>query len=135
MVKHPSLLFSSLLLVTLAQTIANPAQAGTHWLKKVAGTYEGKIWSAGVLLPTTTKFTFHGDGSMTGSYEADEDGLIIPGTLYTCKPVKARTIACIWDDFYGRGGAVFTFNPKYSKFEGHWTEATGSKQYPWRGSR
>jgi hypothetical protein len=135
MVKHPSLLFTSLLLVTLVQSLAHPAQAATNWLQRVAGTYEGKIWSAGVLLPTTTQFTFNSDGSVTGTYEADEGGLIIPGTLSGCKPVKARTIACVWDDFYGRGGAVFTFNAKYSKFEGYWTEATGTTQYPWRGSR
>ncbi|PSB02056.1 hypothetical protein [Merismopedia glauca] len=133
--KNPTLLFTSFLLVTLAQNLANPAQAATNWLQRVAGTYEGKIWSAGVLIPTTTKFTFNADGSVTGTYEADEGGLIIPGTISECKPVKGRTISCVWDDFYGKGGASFTFNAKYSKFEGHWTEGQSKTKYPWRGSR
>lgn len=130
-----ALLFASFLLVTLAQNLNSPARAETNWMQKVAGTYQGKIWSDNVLLPVNTTFTVTSDGSVNGTYEADEGGLIIPGYLFGCKEIKRRTISCIWDDYYGRGPASFTFNPKYSKFEGYWLGSSGSQTYPWRGSR
>jgi hypothetical protein len=138
MVKSRGLLvtsLTSLLAITLSQSLNYPAQAATNWLQKVKGTYEGQIWSGGSLLPTTTNFIFNSDGSVTGSYEADEGGLLIPGTISDCKPVKGRTITCIWDDFYGQGRATFTFDAKFSRFDGHWTGDKTNNKFPWRGYR
>lgn len=116
--KRIALLFGALLL-SACQTLTPQSTDD----RLTARPYRGYIESGGTLVPAITRFTQSDDGSMTGSYSAQEEDEDepTPGTLTQCRAVGERQLQCIWKDKYGDGKASFVFARDYSQFFGAWT--------------
>ena len=107
---------------------------------RVAGIYQGIIWSNGNK-QGTTEFSLSGDGSLTGEYRFGSAENQQTGILTDCE-LDGLELSCIWRDSYGAGDLIVIFNQDFSSFKGGWyTEInqTGSwlsdESYPWSGSK
>ncbi len=133
--QNPKLFFSSLataLLLASSYGLEAKAESNDNWLSQVRGSYSGKIWSGGALVPVETEFIMNNDTSLIGSYSIKEQGL---GVLSRCQAVKTFVVRCFWDDRYGSGDYEVTFTKDFSGFKGYWSPKGLTEKLPWDGTR
>jgi hypothetical protein len=107
---------------------------------RLAGTYDGNIWS-GEDGAGTTVLTVAADGTISGTYTYQDGAYPGKGMLTDCRYDRA-ILHCTWTDTYGSGALVVRFDPPLKRFEGSWydyslPEPHDSPEggYPWTGSR
>jgi len=120
---------AALLGIALAQT-ANAQDASA-----LAGTYCGKLLSAGQIVTAVTELSVGADGRLTGRYEFDDAPADTTGTLIEEKQATGAKRTLIWKDVYGTGRLVISFNPGLDSFTGLWGLDWEEPDAQWDGSR
>ncbi len=110
-------------------------QTGDGWTSKIAGDYKGIIYSGQVEYPGTTTFAIDDKGILTGTYELDDKGTTVTGTLSGFREVGERKLACTWVDLNGTGDFTLTFTEDLSAFEGQWNDAGSENTSGWNGKK
>ena len=75
------------------------------------------------------------DGRLTGRYEFDDGPDDTTGTLIEEKQSVGRKRTLIWEDVYGTGKLVITFNAGLDSFTGLWGADWEEPDAQWDGSR
>jgi len=114
-------------------TLALPATA--QEAAALAGTYCGKLWSAGQIVSAVTELRVGADGRLTGRYEFDDGPDDTTGTLIEQKQAVGRKRVLIWEDVYGTGKLVITFNAGLDSFTGLWGADWEEPDAQWDGRR
>jgi len=110
-------------------------QGAEGWVTRIAGTYKGGMWGGETRYPGTTTFSRDAKGALTGTYELDENGTAVPGTLSDFRVVGPRQLACRWKDKNGTGDLTITFTENLSQFDGLWTLDGAEAKHRWNGTR
>jgi hypothetical protein len=111
------------------------APAAAQEAAALAGTYCGKLWSAGEIVSAVTELRVGADGRLTGRYEFDDGPDKTTGTLIEEKQSTGRKRTLIWKDVYGAGKLVITFNVELNGFTGLWGADWEEPNAQWDGSR
>jgi len=110
------LITTSLLLLTHA-VHANPVA--------LTGQFEGVIWSAGILVPSTTSFVQIDPRQAYGHYQMRlHEGEVISGQLHECQPIRSLLWRCIWSDPYGVGTLELELSTDGTRFVGEWRSSS-----------
>lgn len=115
--------------------IALAQDASAQEAAALAGTYCGKLWSAGEIVDAVTELSVGKDGRLVGKYEFDDAPADTTGTLREEKPSIGRKRTLIWEDVYGTGKLVITFNAGLDSFTGLWGADWEEPDAQWDGSR
>jgi hypothetical protein len=118
----------------LACTILAPPAAGQE-AAALAGTYCGQLWSAGEIVSAVTELRVGADGRLTGRYEFADGAAETTGTLIEEKQSVGRKRTLVWEDAYGTGKLVITFNPALDGFTGFWGADWEAPDAQWDGHR
>lgn len=108
---------ASLCMLLSASTFAAPAQP------PLVGQFAGLIWSAGILVPSTTTF-FHTDQQLYGHYQMQTHEGLVSGQLYECQAIRTQMWRCIWSDQYGVGTLELELSTDGNRFEGEWRSSS-----------
>jgi len=117
-------------------TWAGDLETSPFAIQDILGTYDGKLWSNGVLAHATTTFFLDSEDRLAGTYRYDENGATYAGSLF--KPLLSVTgdVTFIWQDEFGFGTLTLRFSNDLRQFAGTWsTLEDGSEAYPWYGKR
>lgn len=125
-----TLIATGLLLLTHAAH-ANPLP--------LTGQFEGVIWNAGVLVPSTTSFVQIDSRQAYGHYQMRlHEGVVVSGQLYECQPIRSLLWRCIWSDPYGVGTLELELSTDSTRFVGEWRssrEPHSQVGMDWTGKR
>ena len=117
------------------QSIAGKGQKVEGWAARIGGSYKGGIWTGKTRFPGTTKFNVDAKGLLSGTYELDEKGTTVPGTLSDFRVAGNRQLECRWKDKNGTGDLKMTFTDNLSSFKGFWSLDGKEQKHPWNGTR
>lgn len=101
----------------------------------LAGTYCGKLWSAGEIVEAVTVLRAGSDGRLSGSYKFSDGNNDTPGGLLEEKVGTGLRRTLIWNDIYGTGKLVITFDTSLQGFTGLWGADWEEPDAQWDGSR
>jgi hypothetical protein len=108
---------------------------------RLAGEYQGIIWSAGSDSPGKTVLKVRPNGAINGNYVYDDMGSPARGKLTDCA-LAAPILRCTWQDAYGSGALILRFSDDFKGFEGSWYDYSlpkphdhPEKGYRWTGTR
>lgn len=108
---------------------------------RLAGEYDGIIWSAGSDSPGKTVLAVRSNGAISGTYAYDDMGRPGEGTLTDCA-LTAPILRCTWNDDYGSGALVMRFTNDFQEFQGSWYDYSLKEPhdnpdngYRWTGSK
>jgi hypothetical protein len=100
------------------------------WQSKISGSYKSEIFTG------DTKFigktTFKGSG---GTYELDDNGTKVTGTLTKITADGDRKLKCRWKDTNGEGNFTLTFSDDLSSFKGQWDNDDAGASGAWNGKK
>ena len=135
-----NVLFTLLLAVVVAFVMGCEATPGGgqklgNWQSKITGDYKSVIFNGNTEYPAKTTFK-QKDGKMSGTYELDNFGLIVTGTLGEFKVTGDNKLKCRWEDDTSRVGNLnMTFAPDLSSFKGTWDPDDGDGSGAWNGKK
>ena len=117
------------------ETTPGGGQKLSSWQSKIAGSYKSVIFNGDAEFPAKT--TFKNDaGKLSGTYELDNSGLIVTGTLSKFSVTGDRKLKCRWIDDASRVGNLnMTFSADLSSFKGHWDPDDGDGNGAWNGKK
>jgi len=124
----------TLSLTTGCQLFQNGPADPDCWTANIAGDYKGTIFTGTIEYPGTTTFAFE-DGALVGTYELDDKGKTVTGTLTDIKKAGERQLTCIWNDQDRKGPFTLTFSEDFSSFEGQWANEGEEPKHGWNGKK
>ena len=129
------LVTAAVALVMGCQTTPGGERKLSSWQSKIAGSYTGAIFNGDDEFPAKT--TFKNDaGKLSGTYELDNAGLAITGTLSEFTVIGDRKLKCRWTDYANSEGNLnLTFSADMSSFKGHWDRDYGDDGGAWNGKK
>ena len=110
------------------------AHPATEWPECVSGTFSGKIEAAGQKLTSETRFLVE-DQTVNGTYSFAYKGETVEGTLSSARLEKGRSIRFQWQDKFGTGTLITSFNEDCSEFTGKWGSEGKQPTQSWTGKR
>ena len=110
-------------------------QTGDGWSSGIAGSYKGIIFSGQTEFPGTTTFKIDDKGVLTGTYELDDNGTTVTGTLSDFQDLGKRKLSCKWHDKNGTGDFILTFTEDLSSFDGTWNNDGQDSASGWNGKK
>ena len=129
-------LLISILLLSFCITVQAAAPAtGEDQLRRLVGTYNGKVFNGDDLDDVVTTFKIDEIGRLTGEYTVDEETGVYSGTLSDVIFDDDHSVSMEWTDKFGEGFAEMQFSDDFRSFTGNWTDKDGSRPLPWNGKR
>ena len=111
-------------------------QTGDGWTSRIAGSYKGDIFSGRITkYAGTTTFKIDDKGVLTGTYELDDNGTTVTGTLSDFTDLGGGKLACKWHDKNGTGDFTLTFAEDLSAFDGLWSNEGQDATSAWNGKK
>jgi len=104
-------------------------------LAKIAGTFEGNLFSGSDMDPVITSFTINESGEITGKYAMGEEEGLEVGTLNNIQVDSEFSVTMTWKDKYGKGTLRILFSEDYRIFRGFWGDSKNPVIWPWDGIR
>lgn len=91
---------------------------------ELTGQFAGVIWSAGVLVPSTTTFVQIDSRHAYGHYQMQTHEGLVSGQLYECTGLRPKFWRCIWSDQYGVGTLELELSSDGANFVGEWRSSS-----------
>ena len=134
-----NVLFTLLLTAAVALVMGCPAAPGdgqelTGWQSKIAGAYKSAIFTGQTEFAGKTTFKTTG-GKLSGTYELDDNGTKVTGTLTKFTAAGERKLKCRWKDTNGVGNFTLTFSADMSSFKGQWDNDADDAGGAWNGKK
>ena len=110
------------------------AHPAINWPKCVTGTFSGKIEAVGQELTSETHFSVE-DQTVNGTYSFAYKGETVEGTFISTRREEGRTLVFQWQDKFGTGTLITSFNEDCSEFSGKWGSEGKQPTHSWTGKR
>ena len=127
------LLVAAVAFVTGCDTTTGGGKELSGWQSKIAGSYKSAIFTGDIEYAGKTTFKTAG-GAISGTYELDDNGTKVTGTLTKITPDGDRKLKCRWKDTNGVGNFTLTFSADMSSFKGKWDNDAGGGG-AWNGKK